>query len=111
MVGFKCAYCFKLLRLTFPTLAFETVILLAISVLAIIISHAGTVRHEKCFPWAKTVVSLMRHSKSDVIFQGTLAGDKVAALSSIVLQEALPNRHKRVDVFVLKCSTANTSVK
>lgn len=110
MVGFKCAYCFKLFRLTSPTLAFETVILLAISVLGIVISCAGAVRHEKCFPWAKTVVSLMKHSKSDV-FRGTLAGDKVAVLSSVVLQEALPNRHKRVDAFVLKCSTANTSVK
>lgn len=110
-VGFKCTYCFKLLRLTFATFTFETVILLAISVLGIVISHAGAVRHEKCFPWAKTVVSVTKHSQSDGVAHGTLEDDKVAVQSSLDLQEVLPNRHKRVDVFVLKCTTAIISVK
>lgn len=50
MVGFKRTYSIKLLRLMFSTLAFEPTILLAISVLGIVISHAGAVGHKKCFP-------------------------------------------------------------
>lgn len=40
MVGFKCAHCFKLSELSFPTLTFEMAISLTVSVLGFIISYA-----------------------------------------------------------------------
>jgi len=71
MVGFKCTYSLKLLRLTCPTLAFETLMLSATSVLGIVLSHAGAVRQEKCFPRAKIVVSVMKPGESDVVSHAT----------------------------------------
>lgn len=93
MVGFKCI-CFKLLWLTFHTSSFDTVIFLAISVL---------LAHLLCS------VGMRKDTESDLVLYGILAADKVAAASNLMLQVALPNKLKGVDI--LKCSTTSTIVE
>jgi len=53
--------------------------------------------------------SMRKDTESDLVLYGILAADKVAAASNLMLQVALPNKLKGVDI--LKCSTTSTIVE